>query len=217
MVDLPLFPLQTVLFPGATLPLQVFEPRYLTMIQRCLDEGIPFGVVLIRSGQEVGGPAVPFEVGTTARISTVQRAPGGRLHVLALGVQRFRILETSQREPYLTGIVEFLEDEDADAPETVEAAQRVSELFRQYTHLMLAVNGEWTRTIALPSRPGALADHVAARLELENRTKQRLLEELSVLRRLAVEQRLLTGALETLTHQLVGVRRLKYETMGVWN
>ena len=65
--DLPLFPLNTVLFPGGRLPLRIFEQRYMTMAKACLKGGSPFGVCLIREGKEVGEPAVPADVGTLAR------------------------------------------------------------------------------------------------------------------------------------------------------
>ncbi|MBF6600779.1 MAG: LON peptidase substrate-binding domain-containing protein [Dehalococcoidia bacterium] len=71
-MDLRLFPLQTVLFPGMRLPLHIFEERYKIMVRECIDEDAPFGVVLIRSGAEVGGGAIPHDVGTTARIIQVE-------------------------------------------------------------------------------------------------------------------------------------------------
>ncbi|MCH8222137.1 MAG: LON peptidase substrate-binding domain-containing protein [Chloroflexi bacterium] len=74
---LPIFPLNTVLFPGAPLPLRIFEPRYREMLKRCLDGDRRFGVALIKSGPEVGGPAEPHDVGTVARIERV-RDEGGR-------------------------------------------------------------------------------------------------------------------------------------------
>lgn len=217
MDTLPLFPLNTVLFPGATLPLQIFEPRYLTMVRRCVDGQAPFGVVLIRSGKEVGGNAEPYEVGTTARIVEVKRLGSGRLHIIARGMQRFRIVSTSQDQPYLTGEVELLSDRDDDSPLAAGAMDRAATLFREYTQAGLAINGEWSREIALPARPGALADFVASRLELEATTHQRLLEELSVLRRLAIERRLLEPAVQARVYQLEGARRARYGAFGVWN
>ena len=94
--ELPLFPLQTVLFPGGTLALRVFEPRYLDMVARCLRERRPFGVVAIRQGTEVGR-AETFAVGTTAEIADWNREPNGLLGLRAVGRQRFR-LETVQRQ-----------------------------------------------------------------------------------------------------------------------
>src|SRR5205814_5524803 len=91
MVDelMALFPLNTVLFPGMPLPLHIFEERYKLMIGRCLEEERPFGVVLIQSGPEVGGTAVPHRVGTTAHIAAVRRLDDGRMNLIAIGQERF--------------------------------------------------------------------------------------------------------------------------------
>src|SRR5688500_12618252 len=90
---LPLFPLGVVLFPGMALPLHVFEERYRLMMGACLEGDQSFGVTLIKEGQEVGDPAIPFDVGTMARIAKLQRLPDGRMNLIAVGVQRFRIIE----------------------------------------------------------------------------------------------------------------------------
>ena len=87
-----LFPLNTVLFPGAILNLHVFEPRYHQMISECLDSNEAFGVVLIREGAEAGDADVmPHEVGTTAEICDVTPLPAGRFYVSTTGRRRFRI------------------------------------------------------------------------------------------------------------------------------
>ncbi len=88
--DLPLFPLQTVLFPGGPLVLRVFEPRYLDMVARCLRGDNRFGVVAIKQGSEVG-PAAIFDVGTTAEIVDWNREPNGLLGVTAVGRRSFRL------------------------------------------------------------------------------------------------------------------------------
>src|SRR6476469_494249 len=98
---LALFPLNTVLFPGMPLPLHIFEERYKLMIGRCIEENRPFGVVLIRSGPEVGGPATPHVVGTTAEISGWKRLEDGRLNLIVMGTERFRIVEVVRQEPYM--------------------------------------------------------------------------------------------------------------------
>jgi len=93
LTELPLFPLNTVLFPGGRLPLRIFEQRYMDMAKACLRDQSPFGVCLIREGREVGAPAIPADVGTLARIGTWDMPQLGVLHITALGEQRFRILE----------------------------------------------------------------------------------------------------------------------------
>ena len=91
-LELPLFPLQTVLFPGGVLPLKIFEPRYMDMAGECLKRETPFGICLISEGTEVGAPAVPHLMGTTARILTWDMPQTGILLVTVRGERRFRIL-----------------------------------------------------------------------------------------------------------------------------
>jgi uncharacterized protein len=94
-IELPLFPLNTVLFPGGMLPLKVFEQRYVEMTKRCVRDGAPFGVCLIREGREVGEPAVPATVGCTARIGEWEVPHPNLFHLVARGERRFRILKTA--------------------------------------------------------------------------------------------------------------------------
>lgn len=89
-----IFPLQTVLFPDGLLPLKVFEQRYLDMTKECLRDGRPFGVCLIREGQEVGPAAVPEPVGCLATIVNWEMPQLGVFQLLARGGARFRIRET---------------------------------------------------------------------------------------------------------------------------
>lgn len=96
VAELPLFPLHTVLFPGGLLPLRIFEARYLDMVGRCMREASPFGVVLIRSGAEVGAVVETAELGTTARIVDFSGLPDGLLGITCKGEQRFRILKRWQ-------------------------------------------------------------------------------------------------------------------------
>jgi uncharacterized protein len=90
----PLFPLKTVLFPGGVLPLKVFETRYIDMVRECMKREVPFGVVLIKSGQEVGAPADPESVGCFAHISQWDMPNLGVMMLRTEGGERFRILET---------------------------------------------------------------------------------------------------------------------------
>jgi len=92
-VEIPLFPLGTVLLPGGPLSLRIFETRYIDLVRRCLRDGTGFGVVLIREGVEAGGAATTFDVGTFARIVDFSQQPDGLLGIIALGERRFRILE----------------------------------------------------------------------------------------------------------------------------
>ena len=105
-MEMPLFPLKNVvLFPGMMLPLHIFELRYREMINRCIEEKIPFGVLLIEEGQEVGDTAKPHMVGTAARITRVERYEDGRMDIVALGTQRFRVVDFDHSKSYLSGSV----------------------------------------------------------------------------------------------------------------
>lgn len=91
-LEIPLFPLRTVLFPGGALPLRVFEQRYLGLVGECMREGYGFGVCLIQAGEEVGAPAEVYEIGTLAEIVDWNSGEDGILQITALGRRRFRVL-----------------------------------------------------------------------------------------------------------------------------
>jgi Lon protease-like protein len=114
--NLALFPLNTVLFPGMPLQLHIFEERYKQMINRCIQQGQPFGVVLIRKGVEAHGPlAEPYAIGTMARISQVQKLSQGRMNILSVGAERFRVVEFDYASrPYLVGSVELFPLQDQE-------------------------------------------------------------------------------------------------------
>lgn len=94
LIEIPLFPLNTVLFPGGPLPLRIFEPRYLEMVAERMRKDRPFGVCLIREGQEAGRAAVPYDVGTFARIVDFQQYQDGVLGVTTVGEGRFKVMES---------------------------------------------------------------------------------------------------------------------------
>jgi Lon protease-like protein len=198
LTRIPLFPLNTVLFPNATLPLHIFEERYKLMIGRCIDERAPFGVVLIRSGEEVGETAEPYDVGCTARIARVQRLDDGKLNLICFGERRFRIEALDTSEPYLQGDVTFLDSIGLSTPEAAEHAAVVAGLFGEQYRLVMAVTGQWVREINLPEEPDALADFVAAHIDVPAGAKQELLETLSVPDRLRREADLLGDAIRAL-------------------
>src|SRR6266566_3545395 len=103
-IELPLFPSDVVLFPGVVLPLHIFEPRYREMIADCRRRKKPFGVVLARPGSL---PLLeePYPVGTMAEIRELDQLEDGRYILMAIGVQRFRILSQHRERPYLSGLV----------------------------------------------------------------------------------------------------------------
>jgi Lon protease-like protein len=118
-----IFPLGTVLYPGGTLPLRIFEQRYIEMTKACLRDERPFGVCLIREGREVGEPAVPETIGCLASIVQWDMPQLGLFHLVASGGDRFRLLEShAARNGLITGTIERLPGETPGAP--VDAACR---------------------------------------------------------------------------------------------
>jgi Lon protease-like protein len=97
-LDIPLFPLHTVLFPGGEIALRIFEPRYLDMVRDCTRNDAPFGVCLILDGEEAGAPATPAAIGTLARIVDFSTTPDGLLGIRAQGTQRFRLTRSRVRD-----------------------------------------------------------------------------------------------------------------------
>ncbi len=155
-MELPLFPLHTVLCPGIALPLHIFEERYRALVRRCLDESLPFGIVLIRDGREVGGGTISFSaVGTVAEIRQAGRYPDGRFDLLVVGTMRFTIERVSVGdEGYFVAQVSELDEvvEDEDAARAL--ANRATRRFVRYLEL-------------LQPRAGETADEIDIRVEVE--------------------------------------------------
>jgi uncharacterized protein len=126
------------------LPLHIFEERYRVMVSRCLDQQVPFGVVLIRDGREVGGGDLSISgVGTFAAIREAERHPDGRYDLLAVGVGRFAIREVdSDREPYLVATVDPIDDRTDEPDQARRMMRRVTRRFVDYLHLMRPREGE---------------------------------------------------------------------------
>jgi Lon protease-like protein len=194
---LPLFPLNTVLFPRMPLPLHVFEERYKQMINRCLQEETPFGIILIKEGEEVGGAAVPEGVGTIARIHAIERLDEGRLHLLTEGTERFRLLDyIADAEPYLVGLVEPLHDEQSDARKLAPLVSHVSQQFHEYFHTLVATAGVDMPDYELPEDPEEFSFVIAAVVRTDMRRRQALLEMTDTAARLRLQKKLLTVEIE---------------------
>lgn len=174
-IKLPLFPLHTVFFPGMTLPLHIFEQRYRDMVNGCLNDRRPFGVLLIRSGQEVGGSANPHTVGTYGSISRVERLPDGRLNIEVVGQERFRVLDLHHDQAYLTGTVEKFPLQDPEAPTAVHAARRLAPWLSRYLKLLGDAAELPLEQQAMPAKPAALAYLAAIIVQIPMAEKQLLL------------------------------------------
>lgn len=179
--DLPLFPLNSVLFPGMPLGLHIFEDRYKLMVQECIDENLPFGVVLIREGrQELGPAAVPFSIGCTAEIAHVEELSAGRMNILALGRERFRIHSLSRHRPYLVGTVERYPLAVINETESTTAGRRLRPWVVRYLDLLSKIGEVEFDASQLPGEPLTLAYLAATVLQVEEARKQELLASTDV-------------------------------------
>ena len=163
---LPLFPLQTVLFPGGPLSLRIFEPRYLDLVRRCLKEQSVFGVVLILAGAEAGPVTSIAAIGTTARLVDFETLPDGLLGVACVGERRFRVLRHWREDDGLNlAEVEYLQESAPCAlpPDLAHFGELLRELLPRlgsdYTHVEARyedaawVSNRWAEI--LPLAPGA--------------------------------------------------------------
>lgn len=155
-MELPLFPLNSVLCPGIALPLHIFEDRYRAMVRHCLETTSPFGVVLIREGREVGAGSISFTgVGTIAEIRDAGTYDDGRYDLLVVGTRRFEIRRVlTGRRPYLVADVDILDEAVGDDDTAHRLAMKATRRFVTYLEL-------------LQPRAGETADEIDVRVEVE--------------------------------------------------
>jgi Lon protease-like protein len=184
---LPLFLLNTVLFPGMPLNLYIFEDRYKQMIHECQEGELPFGVVLIQQGREAGGPlAVPYEVGCLAKINKLESLSEGRYNLVAVGGERFRILSLQHDRPYLVADVELIPLKPGVPEEVAWLENKLRPQIDRYIHLLIQ-EGADDLLKALPEDPLSFAYVASIILQISPQEKQEFLEcpeAVSLLKRL---------------------------------
>lgn len=169
---LPLFPLNTVVFPGGKLPLRIFEQRYLDMVKRAIADETPFGICAIREGAETGAPAVPYAVGTCVQVTDWDMPETGILHIETRARERFVIRSTHvESSGLLVGNVEGVSAEPAvGVPSDLELA----------VEILRHIIGEYGSVHFPPPHAFDNAVWVGYRLSevlpLKHATKQNLLE-----------------------------------------
>jgi uncharacterized protein len=186
-----LFPLGTVLFPGAPLPLHIFEDRYRVLMGDLLDLPEPerrFGVVAIRSGREVGRDGVKalHDVGCVAVMTDVQQSPDGTYDLESVGSARFRVVALDSDRPYLRATVEWL-PEPAGEVGTLDAIVR--QRYSDYRDALGALRGLRIELPTLPQDARLLSYLVAATVIADQPDRQRFLAEYDAAGRLAAEAR----------------------------
>jgi len=202
-IEVPLFPLGTVLFPHMPMSLHIFEERYKAMMRDCRRASTTFGIVAIRSGPETGGGAVPYDVGTLAQLDEIEELPDGGYNLVVVGASRFHIDGYSNRRPYLVGSVHYLQDIPATAQDTERLAAAVTAAFRGYAGQLRGIGQEDPVEFGLPSDPELLSYLVAAAMQVETAQRQRLLEIDGTAERLAACLRLLRREAALLDRMLV--------------
>jgi Lon protease-like protein len=185
-IELPLFPLDVVLFPGAALPLHIFEPRYRSMVADCLDEDKPFGIVLAKP-ESIHLLEEPYPVGTMATIRDLDELEDGHYNLMAMGTTRFRIVNQHRKKPYLSAIVKPFEDVIEPEDNLLTLTQQARTLFGRYLDLLVEAVSEQEIEESLPDEPQALSLFIANFLDVENERKQYYLELTSALQRLQEE------------------------------
>jgi Lon protease-like protein len=178
---LPIFPLSVVLFPGAPLPLHIFEPRYKRMLADCLLGDRRFGITPVNDSLELPGAGT---VGCIAEVRVNQELPDGRSNVVVVGGSRFvlsRLLD--EPHPYLVAMVQTFDDDAGSEPAAEDTAE-VRELFGRYFAGLRELNDTLPEEPTLPDDPSSLSFHIASGIECDLGVKQRLLTEHSTSRRI---------------------------------
>ncbi|HEY0068881.1 MAG TPA: LON peptidase substrate-binding domain-containing protein [Chloroflexia bacterium] len=194
---MPVFPLNTVVFPRMPLPLHIFEARYRQMVKDVQGGDGRFCVALIRDGVEVGGEAVPHNVGCVVELAHTRRLPDGRFYLVTLGVERVRIVSLDREtRPYLLGTVEPWPEEQA--PLSAPLLDRASRLFTEYAQHRMSLSGEKLDDFTLPDEADVLSYVLATAIEVGARERQRLLETPDTASRIKAEVDLLQTELPIL-------------------
>ncbi len=193
-MNIPLFPLQTVLFPKMNLSLYIFEARYKLMVKECMRKKAPFGVVLLKGVKE-GAPADPaaelYLIGTLANITKSTVDKKGETKIEVRGGQRFRILEIFQQKPYFKAEVGLQPEPTGDKDAVAKLYQQVSDGNKALLHLFTNVTGQVLQNPQVPNSPIGLSYWMGHVLPLELEDKQNLLELPTVQMRLEKEMKFL--------------------------
>jgi Lon protease-like protein len=195
VTEVPLFPLNTVVFPGVATPLHIFEERYRTLIRELVEiESVfdrVFGIIAIREGYEVGdhGMQSAHRVGTLVQLTEVDPYDDGRFDIQVIGRQRLRVTESDNSGPFLRGDVELLSDEDE--PNAQDEAARTLATFEIYRERLSELRGGPVLAGEMPHDPAYLSYALAATCLLTLPQRQALLEADSALERLGMLRRTL--------------------------
>jgi ATP-dependent Lon protease len=175
-IELPLFPLPLVVFPGTPQPLHIFEPRYRELLEDCLAGDGRFGISVAYPKKTGSDLPHPGDVGCTSRIQSHHALPDGRANVLVIGEERFVFKELLERDRlYYVGLVELFYDAAGEDPDLPRAAGRLRNTFLELMRVMQQDTPVSDHVPKLPDDPEGLSFYVAAALHADLETKEGLL------------------------------------------
>ena len=209
--ELPISPLATVLFPGAVLPLHIFEDRYKQMMRYAVENGGLFGLSY-RSDASVGENSTPEigSVGCIAKIHAVMPLDNGRMNVVSMGVVRYRVVSLNQSEPFLMAKVEPFTDDLEPGADLSRSFDEVAELGREFLEVAHALDESGgVAGQDLPEDPEAFSLLISSALPIHNDEKQTLLEITSTRSRLSRLRHYVADALSDFTRRIKTQERAK--------
>ncbi|MBA3233327.1 MAG: LON peptidase substrate-binding domain-containing protein [Propionibacteriales bacterium] len=202
---LPLFPLNTVLFPGVVMPLHIFEDRYRLLVRDLIalppDAAREFGIVAIKVGYEVGARGVHTiqRTGCAALVTDVTANPDGSFEIMVIGRRRFHVENLDPSQDYLRADVNWLPDDVCEpTSEAMAVSDRARRLFRTYRDILTGLRGDDVLAGETPSDPTDLSYTLAAALVLNLAERQRMLETPDVVSRLLLGIALMRGELRAI-------------------
>ena len=187
---IPLFPLNAVMFPNMIMSMSIFEDKYKTLVNRCLESQSTFGIILIKSGSEVGGSSITYEVGTEIEIVEHEKYDDGKYRLLVKGTKRFKVMRLDYREDYLSAKVNYVEDDENQIVDSGVILEATS-LFRDYMRYLVALNpglefkinnDDLLKTSYLIGQYLQIPPKIKQQLLEFNLVEDRLLKEIEILR-----------------------------------
>tara|TARA_B100000676_G_scaffold256656_1_gene264101 strand:+ start:883 stop:1539 length:657 start_codon:yes stop_codon:yes gene_type:complete len=180
-IEIPIFPLNLVVFPGSKINLHIFEPRYRQMMKYCVQNNTGFGICLIKNGEEVGdSETTPFEIGTFVEFTEIYELPDGRYDIKVEGINTFKIIKLIHDDLYLKAKISMLKDRNLEVEFTLNEKRQVMKYLTDYINSVAGFRGEWISDRKAPLELNPLFTYGMSILEVPNIEKQKILENPSL-------------------------------------
>tara|TARA_B100001559_G_C16378216_1_gene565285 strand:+ start:199 stop:855 length:657 start_codon:yes stop_codon:yes gene_type:complete len=180
-IEIPIFPLNLVVFPGSKINLHIFEPRYREMMKYCVQNNTGFGICLIKNGEEVGdSDSTPFEIGTYVEFSEIYELPDGRYDIKVEGIHIFQIVNLIYGDLYLKAKISIFKDPEPQVEFSLNEKRQVMKYLTDYINSIAGLRGEWISDRKAPLDLNPLFTYGMSVLEIPNTEKQKILENVSL-------------------------------------